>query len=45
MSITLRDALARLTVPDLKDLLSHLPGAETTRRKDELLDNGRDYSG
>ena len=38
MSITLRDALARLTVPELKDLLSHLPGAETTGRKDELLE-------
>lgn len=37
MSITLRDALARLTVPQLKDLVSHLPGAETAGRKDELI--------
>lgn len=38
MSITLRDALARLTVPQLKDLVSHLPGAETAGRKDELIE-------
>jgi hypothetical protein len=38
MSITLRDALARLTVPELKDLLNHLPRAETAGRKDELLE-------
>jgi len=37
MSITLSDALARLTVPKLKDLVSHLPGAETAGRKDELI--------
>ena len=37
MSITLSDALARLTVPQLKDLVSHLPGAETAGRKDELI--------
>jgi hypothetical protein len=36
MSITLSDALARLTVPQLKDLVSHLSGAETAGRKDEL---------
>lgn len=29
MSIALKDALARLTVPELKDLVSHLPGGET----------------
>ncbi|MBI2317967.1 MAG: hypothetical protein HYU75_13485 [Betaproteobacteria bacterium] len=38
MSIALRDALARLTVPDLKDLASHLPGAETAGRKDEVIE-------
>lgn len=38
MSTTLRDALARLTVPVLKDLVSHLPGAETAGRKDELIE-------
>ncbi|MFM9888474.1 MAG: SAP domain-containing protein, partial [Burkholderiales bacterium] len=37
MSIALRDALARLTVPELKDLVSHLPGAETAGRKDQLI--------
>ena len=29
MSIALKDALARLPVPELKDLVSHLPGAAT----------------
>lgn len=38
MSITLRDALARFTVPELKDLVSHLPGAETAGRKDEVIE-------
>lgn len=38
MSITLRDALARFTVPELKDLVSYLPGAETAGRKDQLLE-------
>ncbi len=38
MSIALRNALARLTVPELKDLASHLPGAETAGRKDELIE-------
>ena len=38
MSIALRDALARLTVPELKDLVSHLPGAETAGRKDQLIE-------
>jgi len=38
MSIALRDALARLTVPELKDLVSHLPGAETAGRKDEVIE-------
>ena len=38
MSIALKDALARLTVPELKDLVSHLPGAETAGRKDEVIE-------
>ncbi len=38
MWIALRDALVRLTVPELKDLVSHLPGAETAGRKDELIE-------
>ena len=38
MSIALRDALARLTVPELKDLVSHLPGAETAGRKDQVIE-------
>ena len=38
MATTLRDALTRLTVPDLKDLLSHLPGADTQGRKEDLID-------
>jgi hypothetical protein len=38
MSITLRDSLARLTVAELKDLVSHLPGAETAGRKDEVIE-------
>ena len=33
MSMTMRDALARLTVPELKDLVSHLPVAVTAGRK------------
>src|SRR3989304_555149 len=38
MSIALRDALARFTVPELKDLVSYLPGAETAGRKDEVIE-------
>ena len=38
MSITLGDALASLTVPELKELLSHVPGADTVGRKDQLLE-------
>ncbi|OGA48038.1 MAG: hypothetical protein A3G24_06260 [Betaproteobacteria bacterium RIFCSPLOWO2_12_FULL_62_13] len=38
MSITLRDALARLTVPELKDLARHLPGAETAGLKGEVIE-------
>ena len=38
MSITLRDSLASLTVPDLKDLVSHLPGSTTATRKDDLIE-------
>ena len=38
MSIALRDALARLTVPELKDLAGHLRGVDTVGRKDQLLD-------
>ncbi|MBI3373485.1 MAG: hypothetical protein HY017_17295 [Betaproteobacteria bacterium] len=38
MSIALRDALASLTVPELKDLVSHLPGAETAGRKDQIIE-------
>jgi len=34
----LRDALARLTVPELKDLASHVPNAALTGRKDELIE-------
>ena len=38
MLITLRNALLRLTVPDLKDLVRYVPGAETVGRKDELIE-------
>jgi hypothetical protein len=38
MQITLKDSLARLNVPDLKDLLSYLPGVEKLGRKDELIE-------
>ena len=38
MSIALREALAHINVPELKDLLSHLPGAETAGRKDQLIE-------
>jgi hypothetical protein len=38
MSTKLRDLLTRLTVPDLKDLVSHLPGAATAGRKEELIE-------
>jgi hypothetical protein len=37
MTTTLSEALTQLTVPDLKDLASHLPGAEKLGRKDELI--------
>ncbi len=37
MSITLRETLARLTVPQLKDLVSHLPDVDSAGRKDELI--------
>ncbi len=36
MPILLKDALSRLTVPDLKDLAGHLTGEKPTR-KDELI--------
>ncbi len=38
MSITMRDALTRLTVSELKDLVSHLPGVVTAGRKDEVIE-------
>lgn len=38
MSPLLKDALACLNVPELKDLVSHIPGAETAGRKDQLID-------
>lgn len=38
MSMTLRDLLANLTVPELKDLVSHLPGSATATRKDDLIE-------
>ncbi len=38
MLMTLKDALTRLTVPELKDLVNHIQGAETAGRKDELID-------
>ena len=38
MHISLKDSLARLNVPDLKDLLSFLPGVEKLGRKDELIE-------
>ena len=34
---TLRDALERLTIAELKDLVSNLPGSEKSGRKDELI--------
>ena len=37
-AIALKDLLARLNVPDLKDLASHLPGVETAGRKDQLIE-------
>ena len=37
MGITLRDALALLTVPDLKALLAHLDGVPSSARKDDLV--------
>ena len=38
MSMTLRELLACLTVPQLKDLVSHLPGGEAATRKDDLIE-------
>jgi hypothetical protein len=38
MPLSLKDALTRLTVPDLKDLASHLPGEKPTR-KDDLVNH------
>jgi hypothetical protein len=38
MSIKLAEALERLTVPELKVLLGHVPGADTAGRKDQLLE-------
>ena len=38
MSIVLKDAMARLTVPQLKDLASYLPGAEAAGCKDQLIE-------
>ena len=37
MPILLKDVLTALTVPDLKDLASHLPGEKPTR-KNEIVD-------
>jgi hypothetical protein len=37
MSITLPQSLTQLTVPELKDLSSHLPGSDLAGRKDELV--------
>ena len=39
MSLTLREALQNLTVPDLKDLMLHVPQAPTGTRKDELVEH------
>jgi hypothetical protein len=39
MSLTLREALQNLTVPDLKDLMVHVPQAPTGTRKDELVEH------
>lgn len=38
MSIALQAALTHLTVPELKDLISHLPGAGTAGRKEEIIE-------
>ncbi len=38
MSITLKEMLTKLTVPDLKDLVLHLPGGSSPGRKEELID-------
>jgi hypothetical protein len=38
MSTKIRELLTCLTVPDLRDLVSHVPGAETAGRKDELIE-------
>ncbi|MBK7422216.1 MAG: hypothetical protein IPJ48_03465 [Propionivibrio sp.] len=38
MHISLKDSLARLNVPDLKDLLSYLPDVDKLGRKDELIE-------
>lgn len=37
MSITLKEMLTKLTVPDLKDLVLHLPGGISPGRKDDLI--------
>ena len=44
MSLTLREALQNLTVPDLKDLMLHVPQAPTGTRKDELLLSPDEFS-
>ena len=41
MSITLNDALARLTVPELKDLVCHLADSATAGRKEQLIERIR----
>ena len=38
MSITLQEALQSLTVPELKDLIGHVPQASAAGRKDELIE-------
>ena len=38
MPTILKQALLALTVPDIKDLVSHLPGGNTVGRKEELID-------
>ena len=37
MPIMLKEALARLTVPQLKELLDHVPDAKAATRKDDLV--------
>ncbi|OGB28246.1 MAG: hypothetical protein A3F78_03460 [Burkholderiales bacterium RIFCSPLOWO2_12_FULL_61_40] len=38
MPIMLKEALARLTVPQLKELLDHVPDAKAATRKDDLVE-------